>query len=178
MSAQANTAAVAQSEGFVPSAQDPREFRHALGRFGTGVTIVTTNTPAGPIGMTVNSFASVSLSPPLVLWSASKSSGCGAVFEREELFTVNVLNKAHTALAYQFASKADGFLAAQWIYNEHGIPLLEDALARFECSMVAKYDGGDHHILVGKVERAFACEGEPLLFYKGGFGEFQVCDSN
>jgi len=158
--------------GFVPNAQNAREYRHALGRFGTGVTIVSIDTPNGPIGMTVNSFASVSLDPPLILWSVAKRSGCCSLFESSKHFVVNVLHKNQAELALDFSRTVDKFAPRRWSKNEHDDPILNDALARFECSMRAQYDEGDHTIIIGRVERAIQNDGEPLLFFKGQFGSF------
>jgi len=157
---------------FIPDAQNSREYRYALGRFGTGVTIVSIDTPDGPIGMTVNSFASVSLDPPLILWSVSKSSGCCSLFESSQRFAVNVLHAEQTDLAKQFARTANDFSPEQWLLNEASVPVLNEALACFECANSAVHDGGDHTIIIGQVERATINEGEPLLFFKGQFGSF------
>lgn len=146
-----------------------REYRNALGRFATGVCLVTTQTAHGPLGMTVNSFASVSLDPRLVLWSPARKSARFAAFEAASHFAIHVLSLAQEEIANRFAR--DGF-AFEGLTVEDGIgkaPLIPDAVARFECSHAAQYDGGDHLIVVGEVERFHYCDAEPLLYYKGAY---------
>ena len=157
---------------FVPDAQNARQYRRALGQFGTGVTIVTVNTDAGPVGMTVNSFASVSLDPPLILWSVSKDSARCALFENADQFVINVLHRGQADLASEFARPEGDFAHGHWAQNENTVPVLGDALACFECKRSIIYDGGDHSIIVGQVEKATLHEGDPLLFFNGQFGSF------
>jgi len=157
---------------FVPDAQNAHQYRHALGQFGTGVTIVTINAESGPVGMTVNSFASVSLDPPLILWSVSKNSERCKLFENADWFSVNVLHEGEADLASEFGGPDGEFDPNRWAQNEYTVPILDDALACFECSGSIVYDGGDHTIIVGRVEKATMNEGEPLLFYNGQFGSF------
>jgi len=178
MNASVSTSTPQNPNCFVPDASNARQYRQALGRFGTGVTIVTADTQTGPIGMTVNSFASVSLDPPLVLWSVAKTSGLRIVFEHADRFTVNVLHKDQADLASQFARCADNFAKELWEAPGDGdvcdasAPSLVEALACFECRRSIVYDGGDHTIIVGQVEKATLHEGEPLLFFNGQFGSF------
>ena len=159
---------------FVPDAQNAYQYRQALGRFGTGVTIVTVQAEYGPVGLTVNSFASVSLDPPLILWSIANSSGRRPVFEHADRFAVNVLHKDQAELAGQFSRCADDFSPHLWAQDGQSTsaPVLSDALACFECSRRIVYDGDDHTIIVGRVEKATLNEGEPLLFFNGQFGSF------
>lgn len=157
---------------FVPAADNTRDLRTALGRFATGVTIITVMTDDGPIGMTANSFTSVSLDPPLIAWSLAKRSGRYGPFAHARHFSVNVLGTAHADIALGFARDATGFDEPRWIGGEFDMPVLKDALASFECSREFLCDGGDHTIIIGRVEYATLGNGEPLLFYGGTFGEF------
>ncbi|MBR0869554.1 flavin reductase family protein [Bradyrhizobium tropiciagri] len=156
------------------SAIDPRDFRNALGTFATGVTIVTAMSADGrPYGITCNSFASVSLNPPLVLWSLGMFSQGLPIFQNASHFAVNVLSAAQQALASQFArSSADKFAGVSWTPGFGNAPVLADAIANFQCRAANRYYGGDHVIFLGAVE-AYAYTGnEPLLFARGGFGRF------
>lgn len=154
----------------VPMVSNTRALRNALGCFSTGVTVLTVITSDGPMGMTVNSFASVSLDPPLILWSVSKHSGRYDPFTRTDYFSVNVLCDQHVDTANRFATGATDFSADVWTHGTFNTLNLKDALASFECSIEALHDGGDHTIVVGRVEHAIIGNGEPLLFYKGQFG--------
>lgn len=159
---------------FRPGPESGRAFRGALSRFGTGVTIVTTAGPSGPVGITANSFSSVSLDPPLVLWSASRRSRRFARFAEAEHMAIHVLADDQAALCHAFASRADAFDAARWNAGETGVPLLEGCLARFECTRYAQYDGGDHAIIVAQVEKVSMRAGAPLLVFGGQFGQFAM----
>lgn len=172
MNASLPRAAANNAQSFVPNNQNAHQYRQALGQFGTGVTIVTINAESGPVGMTVNSFASVSLDPPLILWSVSKNSERSELFENADWFSVNVLHQGQADLAHEFGRSDGEFAPNRWTQNEYTVPVLDDALACFECSGSIVYDGGDHTIIVGRVERATLHEGEPLLFFNGQFGSF------
>ena len=150
---------------------DSREFRDALGQFATGVTVITTRDADGqPVGMTANSFSSLSLEPPLVLWSIAKTSSNYAVFAEANHFAIHVMNKQQKDLSGQFARKdIDRFEGVDIETNDAGTPLLTDFLSRFECTTEHRYDGGDHSILVGRVQALASKEGEPLMFFRGGF---------
>lgn len=163
----------ALSHSFDPTQDNARDFRNALGRFGTGVTIVTCATRAGPLGMTANSFASVSLDPPLVLWSPAKSSARYAAFAAAEHFAIHVASSAQSDLCASFARSGTAFDQCDWQEGAHNVPLLHTCLSRFECTKVAEYDGGDHAIIVGRVRRVTTGDGDPLLFYNGRFGGFK-----
>src|SRR5215203_2238340 len=128
------------------SAIDPRDFRNALGTFGTGVTIVTAMAADGtPYGVTCNSFASVSLNPPLVLWSLGMFSKGLTVFQNASHFTVNVLNASQQELALQFAkSSGDKFNAVAWKPGLGNAPILAGSVASFQCRAANRYYGGDH----------------------------------
>jgi len=153
-----------------PSSGNQRILRDALGKFATGVTVVTVGAAEGPIGMTVNSFASVSLDPPLVLWSLDRKSYRYSFFCEAEHFAVHVLNENQAGLALDFARSADAFDKCDWQFGQNGVPLLNEALARFECRREVLHDGGDHSIIVGKVLQFSHRHGEPLVFSSGKFG--------
>jgi flavin reductase (DIM6/NTAB) family NADH-FMN oxidoreductase RutF len=158
------------------TAIDPRQFRTALGSFATGVTIVTAQAADGrPVGLTCNSFASVSLNPPLVLWSLITHSPNLSVFQEASHFTVNVLAADQGDLAMQFARSADDkFAGVGWSQGRGGAPVLTGCVAHFQCRSVDRYYGGDHVIFLGAVE-AFAHENDaPLLFARGKFGVFMA----
>ena len=156
------------------SSIDPRDFRSALGSFATGVTVITAGSPDGkPVGLTCNSFASVSLNPPLVLWSLASYSPNRGVFQNASHFAVNVLSASQRQLAQQFAvSATDKFAGVKWRRGLGGAPLLSDTVASFECRAMDRYYGGDHVIFLGAVEAYAYNQTEPLLFARGGFGHF------
>lgn len=160
------------THSFDPAKAGSRAFRDALGRFGTGVTVVTCMTPTGPLGITANSFSSVSLNPPLVLWAPAKSSSRYPFFMAADHFAIHVMGTAHFDLCEGFARSGDAFDRTDWTTNASGVPLIEDCLARFECRQVSTHDGGDHAIVVARVERALARDGAPLLFHGGRYGSF------
>ena len=153
---------------------DPRDFRSALGTFGTGVTIVTAMSADGkPYGVTCNSFASVSLNPPLVLWSLGVYSPSMAIFQNASHFAVNVLSASQRELAMQFARRADDkFAGVAWEPGLGQAPVLAGAVATFQCRSADRYYGGDHVIFLGAVEAYAYNDTEPLLFARGGFGRF------
>lgn len=154
---------------FVPGPDMLRPFRDALGRFGTGVTVVTA---PGPVGITVNSFASVSLDPPMVLWSVDKGSDRQAEFRAAEFSAIHVLRSDQHAMARAFAVDGRAFDRFDWRPDANGVPLLNDCLVRFECRLVADHDAGDHRILLNAVERTTLHRGDPLIFALGRFGHF------
>ena len=157
---------------------DPRDFRNALGTYGTGVTIITATADDGkPYGITCNSFASVSLNPPLVLWSLGVYSSSLTVFQNATHFTVHVLGTSQQALANRFAkSSEDKFAGVNWTPGLGNAPVLAESVASFQCRSVNRYYGGDHVIFLGAVE-AYAYNGsEPLLFARGTYGRFLADD--
>lgn len=158
---------------FTPTPERARDFRATLGRFSTGVTVVTCASARGPLGITVNSFASVSLDPPLVLWSAARSSARHDAFCAAERFAIHVLGAGQEDLASAFATRADAFDTVEWSESPEGLPLLATCAARFDCTRDAVHPGGDHSILVGRVEGAtLGPITEPLVFHLGRFGGF------
>src|ERR1700761_8466623 len=156
------------------SAIDPRDFRNALGTFATGVTIITAMADDGkPYGLTCNSFASVSLNPPLVLWSLGMYSQGLPIFQNASHFTVNVLGASQQALASKFAkSGVDRFDGVDWKPGLGGAPLIAGSVAYFRCRPANVFCGGDHVIFLGGVEAYAYNKNEPLLFLSGGFGRF------
>ena len=157
---------------FVPSAETSRSFRNALGTYTTGVAVVTVNSFSGPQGMTVNSFASVSLDPPLILWSAAKSSTRHQFFTQTKNFAIHVLSVDQDILSSRFTRGGSGFDGLDWVESLDGVPLIPGTLARFECALESGHDAGDHTIIIGKVLRAAFRKGEPLCFSRGSFGSF------
>lgn len=156
---------------FSPDA-DARAFRNALGRFVTGVTLVTVATDQGPVGFAANSFTSVSMDPPLVLWCPAKSSSRFHHYEHARHYAIHVLSAAQAALLPRFARGGAGFDGLAHDLNAEGVPVLPDALARFDCDRFAVHDAGDHLIIVGRVLRAMMAEGDPLAFGMGRYGGF------
>lgn len=150
-----------------------REFRNALGSFATGVTIATTKDGEGnPVGVTASSFNSVSLDPPLVLWSLAKSSLSRAAFCESGHFAVHVLAASQEELSNRFArSGEDKFSDVDWREGELGSPVFEQHAALFQCRTRHQYEGGDHIILVGEVIDFEAREEAPLLFHGGSYAE-------
>src|SRR5580692_1464003 len=161
------------------AAIDPRDFRNALGSFATGVTIITAVTAEGkPYGVTCNSFASVSLNPPLVLWSLGMFSQGLSTFQNASHFAVNVLGVSQQALASKFAkSSGEKFAGVEWTPGLGNAPILADSVATFQCRAASRYYGGDHIIFLGAVEAYSYNRREPLLFARGGYGRFLGADS-
>ncbi|MCF3932848.1 flavin reductase [Acuticoccus sp. M5D2P5] len=151
---------------------DTREMRRALGQFATGVTIVTCLGEEGaPVGMTANSFASVSLDPPLVLWSLDRRARSFAALSQAERFAFSVLSQDQVELSNRFAKPgADKFADIAWRPGLGGVPLLPDPAAHFECTRHAAFDGGDHLIIVGRVERFVRYDRRGLVFAEGRYG--------
>ncbi|BEP40445.1 flavin reductase [Variovorax guangxiensis] len=148
---------------------DRRDFRKALGQFSTGVTVITTRAMDGRrVGMTANSFSSVSLDPPLVLWSLARQAPSLADFTGASHFAINVLAANQHHLSRQFSTpQADKFGGVECCEGTSGVPLLNGVIARFVCRNVRQYDGGDHLIFIGEVERYDRFDGEPLVFHSG-----------
>lgn len=151
---------------------DPKGLREALGRFATGVTVITTMTDDGKYeGLTANSFSAVSLDPPLVLWSLRLVSPSLAAFRRSGCFVVNVLSSAQSATSRRFATpRHDKFDDVAFLSGIGGCPMLADCLAIFECRTETVLEGGDHMIFIGRVMQAHYREGEPLIFAAGRYG--------
>lgn len=154
---------------------DPASFRTVLGHFATGVTIVTAVDGDEPVGMACNSFASVSLEPPLVLFCAAKSSTTWPRIQAAGRWAANFLAEEDEEVCRLFAQKgADRFAHIAHRAGVSGAPILDQALAFVDCETIAEHDAGDHLIVVGRVlELGYAPAGKPLLFYRGGYGRFE-----
>jgi len=157
---------------------DSRDFRNALGTYATGVTIITAGgADRKPYGITCNSFASVSLNPPLVLWSLGLYSSSLNIFQNARYFAVNVLGASQQGLANRFAKSSDDkFAGVAWTPGLGNAPLLADSVAIFQCRAANRYYGGDHVIFLGAVEAYTYNRSEPLLFAHGGYGRFSAVD--
>ena len=160
---------------FVPGPTTERQFRDALGAFSTGVTVITTHSAIGPLGITANSFASLSMDPPLVLWSPAKVSRRFEAFAEAAHFAIHVLACDQPDLGGHFARQGHDFDLPGGLdvtVNAQGVPILPGCLAVFECAREACHDGGDHAIVVGRVLAARHRLGAPLVFHGGGYGRF------
>ena len=155
-------------------AADPRDFRHCLGQFPTGVTVVTAAGEHGYEGMSANSFAAVSLDPALILWSIRKASRRAQTFTSASHFVINILADSQVRASQQFASSdADAFSNSAWTPDCHGVPVLDGVLAYLSCSLEATHDAGDHIIIVGRVHEYAMTHGKPLLFAQGKYAQVQ-----
>lgn len=152
---------------------EPKLFRQLLGCFPTGVAVITTTTPDGrPVGLTCNSFSSVSLEPPLVLFSLRKASSLVEAFSESNGFAINILSQRQDALSARFASSKvlDKFAGVAWRAGPLAMPVIEDCLASFECHVHARHDAGDHYIFIGEVKHMHqGCTDQALVFYKGAY---------
>lgn len=150
---------------------DQRELRDVMGAFATGVAVVTTLSERGrPVGLTVNSFNSVSLDPPLVLWSLSLSAPSLAAFRTHDYFAVNILSEHQIDLCRQFAVPSpDKFAGVVTTPGVGGVPLIKDVAAILECRTYARYPGGDHEIYVGEILSLRAEDRSPLVIHRGAF---------
>lgn len=155
-----------------PRAQGGQALRAALGRYATGVTVVTTEAADGPVGITVNSFTSLSLDPPLVLWCPAVASARYAVFAAARHYAIHVLAADQLDICRRFARDGRDFSGLDVEPTPEGAPALPGTLARFDCAAEALHPGGDHAILVGHVLRAVTRPGDPLLFWGGRYGDF------
>jgi flavin reductase (DIM6/NTAB) family NADH-FMN oxidoreductase RutF len=163
---------MARSFGAKAPAFDSADFRAALATFATGVTIVTARDAQGaPVGLTANSFNSVSLEPPLVLWSLSRQAGTMPAFARGSHYAIHILAAGQHALAERFASRdVDRFAGVAWREGSNGVPLFDGAAAIFECFNRSRYEEGDHVIFVGEVEHCERSPGaQPLIFHGGRY---------
>jgi flavin reductase (DIM6/NTAB) family NADH-FMN oxidoreductase RutF len=159
-------------KGEYRSGHDPRTLRDALGCFATGVTVVTClDENDRPAGLTVNSFTSVSLDPPLLLVCLAKTAVSASALTSAPFFAINVLQTGQQPASIRFSTRdEDRFGTTPWSCGEAGAPILEESLGVFECERFAVYDGGDHHILVGRVVKASFDAGlDPLLYFRGRY---------
>jgi flavin reductase (DIM6/NTAB) family NADH-FMN oxidoreductase RutF len=154
---------------------DPDEFRSVLGRFASGVAVLTARSSNGrDHGMTVSAFCSVSLVPPLVLACIDRSADMHDVLREATHFGISILEEAQEALSRRFAElPSNRFDGVGYTRGETGAILLADALAHLECRRIDRHDAGDHTIYIGEVERAEAIPGRPLLYYRGGYAQLE-----
>ena len=159
----------------VTHAFDAARFREVLGHFATGVTVVTAIDGGEPVGFTCQSFASLSLEPPLVALAPGKSSTSWPRIAEAGQFCVNILSEGQEALCRDFAvSGGDKFTGVGWHPAANGAPILDGALAWIECSFVRAHEAGDHELVVGRVQdMGVDHRGRPLVYYRGGFGRFE-----
>ncbi|MCC3861260.1 flavin reductase [Pseudemcibacter aquimaris] len=151
---------------------DPRELRNCFGKFATGITVITAVGPDGKkIGLTVNSFSSLSIDPPMILWSLDNRSNNLDALKEASHFAVNVLASDQMDLSNNFASpKEDKFEGIETLEGKCAIPLLKDTVAHLECKNVNQYPGGDHTIFIGEVEHFEMGDKKPLLYANGNYG--------
>lgn len=154
---------------FNPDETNVRLLREAFGKFASGVTVVTAMSDKGPVGITANSFSSLSLEPPLVLWSPSVGSRRFTYFENATYFAIHVLCADQEDICFDFAKSPFSFDALNPKFNTHDVPLIDGCLARFECKKHAVHPGGDHVIVVGQIERVKMQDGPALSFFSGTF---------
>ncbi|KUJ83330.1 flavin reductase [Microbulbifer flavimaris] len=161
-----------------PNALQSRALRDTLGQFATGVTVVTTCDASGtPLGMTVNSFNSVSLDPPMILWSIDKQSLGYEAFTQQPFFAVHILKADQQHVSNLFAGRgADKFGQVRWHQGAEQVPILEDCAAYFHCRLSNCVEGGDHTILLGEVLDFKAEGGEPLVFHRGCYRSLSADD--
>lgn len=157
---------------FTPDTDHQREFREALGCYGTGVTVVTALDGGKPVAMTANSFASVSLDPPLVLWCPSRASLRHDSFVRADRYAIHVMGEDQQTLAVHFARSGLDFEGIDWHPGADGVPVLPGCLARFDCARVELREAGDHSIVLGEVREARYRAGKGLMFKRGQYGGF------
>lgn len=160
-----------KSAAFEPNPDNTRLLRDAFGQFATGITIVTAPSDNGAVAITANSFTSVSLDPPIILWSASKMSHRFPFFQRAQHFAVHVLASHQNDLCWQTAKDIAALRSHDLASNNEGVPVIEGCLARFECETYALHPAGDHELVLGRVLRAELDSNlEALTFFQGKVG--------
>jgi flavin reductase (DIM6/NTAB) family NADH-FMN oxidoreductase RutF len=155
---------------------DPDSFRSVLGRFASGITVVTTRDAQGrDVGMTVSAFASVSLRPPLISVCIDHAASMHHAIAAADRFGVNILASDQEALSRRFAAveSTHRFEGIGYERGESGVVLLDDALGHMECLRIAQHEAGDHTLFIGEVERATARDARPLLYYRGGYAQLE-----
>ncbi|MCD9147574.1 flavin reductase family protein [Pseudophaeobacter flagellatus] len=157
---------------FTPGADTLRAYRDALGSFATGVTVVTTLTKNGPLAITVNSFTSVSMDPPLLLWCPDRSSLRHDAFVAAQRFSIHVLAEDQFDMAQHFALHGDGFTQDNWQLSPAQTPALRNPIARFDCRLYQVHPAGDHSIVLGEVTQVTSRPGNGLVFKRGQYGGF------
>ncbi|AXI45660.1 flavin oxidoreductase [Sulfitobacter sp. SK012] len=159
---------------FRPDPENTRLLRDAFGRFATGVTVITAASKDGPVGITANSFSSLSLDPALVLWSPARGSRRFQYFESAPFYAIHILTEDQAHVCEGFARDKHAFDDLDMTISANGVPLIDNCLARLECQLVATHPGGDHVIVVGQVIHADINSGNPLGFFAGKYGVFQA----
>lgn len=164
---------------FVPGAGHGLDLRRAFARFGTGVTIITVHTDAGPVGMTANSFTSISLDPPLILWSPAVSSRRHDAFAGAATFCVHVLGADQLQMAMHFARSGDDFTTHDWHLSPAGAPVLDGCLSVFHCATYAIHPAGDHSLVLGLVTQVdlSSAPRKGLIFAEGRYGSADFFDA-
>lgn len=165
---------VVMPECFKPNAENTRLLRDAFGRFATGVTVITAASEDGPVGITANSFSSLSLDPALVLWSPAKGSRRFKYFEAAPQYAIHILAEDQVDVCEGFARDMHAFDNLDMTMSAQGVPLIHNCLARLECRHVATHPGGDHVIVVGQVTCAEINQGNALGFFAGKYGVFKA----
>ena len=161
------------AESFIPGPESLRNLRGAFGRFATGVTVVTASCDRGPIGITANSFTSVSLDPPLLLWCPAKLSRRHDAFVTAQHFALHVMGTEQDSVTWGFANTAEAFEHCSWELSEHGVPLIAGCPARFECSTRDRIDAGDHTVLIARIDRVTTEPGlKARVFLDSDYGHF------
>jgi 3-hydroxy-9,10-secoandrosta-1,3,5(10)-triene-9,17-dione monooxygenase reductase component len=154
---------------------DQARFREVLGHFATGITIVTATEEGQPVGFSCQSFAALSLDPPMLIMAPAKSSTSWPRIARAGAFAVNILGEHQEAVCRAFAvSGGDKFDGVEWTPGMTGAPLIAGSLATVECTLGTIHEGGDHELVTGHVVNMEIGEGSPLIFYRSGFGRFQA----
>ncbi|MEZ8097384.1 MAG: flavin reductase family protein [Amylibacter sp.] len=159
---------------FQPNSNNSKMLRDSFSRFATGVTIVTCGSADGHIGITANSFSSISLDPALIMWALAKKSSRFKYFDVAKYFAIHVLDIKQHQICNDFSKRNNAFENLNYSISENGVPLIENCLARFSCIKDISHNAGDHQIVIGKVLNAQMRDGDPLTFYAGQFGKIQA----
>ncbi len=170
----ADTRLATRAKPSLAAAVTSAEFRHALGQYATGVTVITTLDGEGaPFGVTATSFGSLSLDPPLIQWSLKSAAWSHRIFAASSVFVVNILAADQAAVSTRFATPGiDRFAATDWTPGLDHLPLIEGVAARLECRTEVQVPGGDHTLFIGRVRRVQVFERPPLLHLRGAYGDF------
>lgn len=161
------------THSFIPGSGATRELRGAFGRFATGVTVVTANSARGPIGITANSFTSVSLDPAMLLWCQSRASQRHDSFVGAEKFALHVMARAQDRITWAFATSAEAFEHCDYTLSEDGVPLIHGCPARFECTTHERVAAGDHTVIIARIDKVtLAGEPDARVFLGAEYGRF------
>lgn len=158
---------------FIPGPEARDHFRAAMGRFATGVAVITTQSEIGPLGMTANSLSSISMEPPLVMWAPGRGSRRHDAFVKAQHYCIHVLAKDQFDVAKHFATQGTGFDAFEWTLGKHGVPLIAGCAAQFHCTLHKTYEAGDHTMILGEISQAAYRDVPGLIFHQGQYGQFQ-----